>query len=220
VALSLTVSFASRARHVLLWVGTCLAAASPVHGQTDLATQLAATPAVLQPGDAVRIAVHRMAELSGEIDIGVDSTLSHPLYRGFRAAGLSAPDLDARVRTHLLRYEANPQFVAEPLFRVAVGGEVRQPSLLALRPEVTILQAVARAGGVTDRARLHRTQLVRGGEVFVLDLSRPELGHGLATVRSGDQIFIPRAGNVFRDYIAPSASIVAAIATIARVFMR
>ena len=190
-------------------------AAAPVAAQD---APLPAPAPTLAPGDAVRITVWRKEELSGEVEVSADSTLAHPLYRGIRAVGIPFPELEARIRARLLDFETNPQFVVQPLLRVAVGGEVRQPNLYAVGPEVTVLQALALAGGLSDRGRIDRVQLVRGGVSQVLDLTRPETGSTLVTVRSGDQIFVQRRRDVFREYVAPVASIVAAVAALARAF--
>lgn len=170
----------------------------------------------LQPGDAVRVTVWRSAELSGEFEIVGDGTIAHPLYRGVRVTGVPQAELEGRVRERLLQFETNPQFVVEPLYRVAVGGEVRQPSLYSLRPEVTVLQAVARAGGLSERGRLDRVHLVRDGTLTILDLADPGSETSRLTVRSGDQIYVQRRRDVFREVVAPIASVVAAITSVYR----
>jgi polysaccharide export outer membrane protein len=188
-----------------------------------LATPLraqSADSAVLAPGDQVRITVWGNDRMSGSFEVAGDGNISHPLYRGVRAAGLPMAQVEAGVGRVLETYEARPQFLVEPLFRVAVTGEVRQPNLLVVRPETNVTQALALAGGALDRARLDRVRLVRGGTVRELDLTRPELGHGRLPVRSGDEIRVERRVSVFREYVAPSASIVAALAAVARLFIK
>ena len=166
---------------------------------------------VLRAGDAVRIAVWRNEELSGEFDIAADGAIRHPLYREIRVAGLTPEEAESRLREFLLRYEASPQFVMEPLFRVAVGGEVRLPDLYALAPETTIGQAVAMAGGATAQGELDTVILIRDGRRWTLDLTEPAEGVASLPVRSGDQILVSRRSNWLRDYVAPVASILAAV---------
>lgn len=176
---------------------------------------------VLGPGDVVRITVWRNKELSGEFEVAADSSIRHPLYRQVRVAGIPLPSAEARIRSFLERFEANPEFVIEPLFRVAVGGEVRQPDLYAFRPEVTLVQAVALAGGPTADGRLDRVRLIRsGGGETVLDLTRPETGVGQVPIRSGDQIVVERRQRLFRDFIAPAASVAAALAAVLGLLLR
>ena len=124
------------------------------------------------------------------------------------------------MRERLERLESNPQFVVLPLLRVAVGGEVRQPGLLRLPPGTRISEAVALAGGASERAQLRHVRLVRGGELLRVDLSSPEFGWAQRPIRSGDQLFIERRTSVFRDYIAPTASITAAVASVIRLLVR
>src|SRR3954468_7477285 len=102
-----------------------------------------ATAVALNPGDVVRITVWRKPELSGDFVVAVDGTLSHPLYRDVRVIGVPMAAVEIRAREFLTNLEANPQFVVEPLIRVAVGGEVRLPNLYTLRPEPSLAQAVA-----------------------------------------------------------------------------
>ncbi len=170
---------------------------------------------VLRPGDAVRITVWRQPELSGEFAIAEDGTILHPLYRQLAVAGHTRGEVEAKIGEFLTGFETSPRFVVEPLLRVSVGGEVRQPSLYMLAPETTIAQAVALAGGATDRSRLDRVRLFRGGEEYRVDLTHPEAGLAQEPIRSGDQIFVDRKVSIFREYIAPAGSITAALAAIA-----
>ncbi|HET9982418.1 MAG TPA: polysaccharide biosynthesis/export family protein [Longimicrobiales bacterium] len=180
----------------------------------------AAPAPLLQPGDAVRVTVWRRPELSGEFDLAADGAPRHPLYRDVRIAGVPADTVEARVRQFLSRYEENPRFVVEPLLRVAVGGEVRQPSLYAFAPEVTVANAIARAGGATERGRLDRVRVLRGGRELRVDLTRSDGGLGSERVRSGDQIVVGRRRDVFREVIGPTASLAGAAAAIANILLR
>lgn len=173
--------------------------------------------AVLSPGDAVQITVWRNPELSGEFQIGADSTIQHPLYHAIKVAGVPIPVAEERVRTFLQTLQTTPQFVMRPLFRVAVTGEVRQPNLYTLPPSVTIAEAVVRAGGITERGRLNRVKLVRDGEVAWIDLSDPHSAMAQSPIHSGDQITVERKTSFFRDYIVPAASVTAAIGTIVNI---
>lgn len=185
-----------------------------------LAVLLAAAPAraqapapdngaVLAPGDAIKITVWRKDELSGEFPLGPDGTILHPLYRGINAAGVPMPVIEERLMEYLRRLDANPQFVVQPLFRVAVVGNVRTPALYSLPPGTTASQAIAMAGGPSDRGRLERVRLLREGRTQVLDLTRAGPAAGGMVMRSGDQLLVPARVNVFRDYIAPASGLMA-----------
>lgn len=198
-------------------VAAALVAASVLPGSGQAVP--AAAP-VLNPGDVVRITVFRKPELSGEVVIAADGTLRHPLYRDIPVVGLALTDAEARIRERLSRYEVNPQFVIEPLLRVSVSGQVRQPSLYSLAPETTVAQAVALAGGVTDQGRMDRVRLIRGGQEIRVDLQSTREGPAQSPVRSGDQIVVDRRVNVFREYIAPSGGIAAALVALINLVTR
>lgn len=184
------------------------------------AAQAVGETLVLRPGDVVRVTVWRNPELSGEFAVARDGTLAHPLYRDVVVGGMDVDVAEARIRTLLSRLESNPRFVLEPLFRVSVGGEVRQPSLYTLSPETSVAEAVALAGGATERGRLDRVRLFREGRELRVDLSAPERGLAQSPVRSGDQIYVERRGSVMREVVVPAASIIAAVASVLRLAIR
>lgn len=169
---------------------------------------------VLRPGDAVRLTVWRNPELSGEFAVAEDGTLAHPLLRDVQVTNVPLATVDARIRDRLERLESSPQFVIQPLLSVAIGGEVRQPGLLRLPPVTSISEAVALAGGATERGRLQRVRLVRGSQVLHMDLLSPEAGWAQRPIHSGDQLFVERRASIFRDYIAPAGSITAALVSL------
>jgi polysaccharide export outer membrane protein len=173
----------------------------------------------LAPGDVVRITVWRKPELSGEFVVTANGTVAHPLYREVQIGGIPLAVAEDRLRTFLAKYEANPQFVIEPLLRVAVGGEVRQPNLYSLRPETSISQAVALAGGPTERGRRDRLRLIRQEREIIVDLRRVDASGAGMPIRSGDQIVVERERAVFRDVIAPTVGVFGAIASIVGVIL-
>ena len=177
-------------------------------------------PIALTTGDQLRVTVWRRPEFSGEFTVAADGTLLHPLYKEVSVRGVSMSVVEERLRAFLTRYETNPQFVVQPLVRVVVGGEVRSPNLLSIPPETSIAQAIALAGGPTDRGRLSRVRVLRDGQEIRIDVSRPESDAATMQVRSGDQILVGRQGVLIRDYIAPISSSVAAIVTIVSLITR
>ena len=63
----------------------------------------------------------------------------------------------------------------EPLIRVAVSGEVPRPAGLRARPETTIGEAVARAGGTDPIGARNRVRVIRltpdGGQQQIVSLN-------------------------------------------------
>lgn len=94
------------------------------------------------------------------------------------------------------------------------------PNVYTLSSEATIAQAVAQAGGFTERSMVRKVRLYRGDREYLVDLTRPDEGLAHQPIRSGDQIVVDRQRSVFREYVAPVASIAGAIAAIVSVYIR
>jgi polysaccharide biosynthesis/export protein VpsN len=170
-------------------------------------------PGLLRSGDVLRIVVWRNPELSGDMTVGEDGTLQHPMYRNVRVAGLARGEVLELVRATLQRFEVNPEFVLEPLYRVSVIGEVRTPNLYSVQPGVTVAQAVAMAGGRTDRSR-PRAVLTRDSRRTEVDLDRPQEGSAALVVQSGDQIMVPRMRTSLTTAVSVASGVLAAVTSI------
>jgi len=197
-------------KRLLLLVSVFLCWSSPVRAQEP----------VLSPGDVVRISVWRKPELSGDFPVAEDSSVANPFYSGIKVAGVPISVAQERVRRYVEQFETSPRVLVEPLLRVTVGGEVRTPNLYTLRPETTVSQAVALAGGPTERGELGRVRVVRDGRVDVVDLTDPAPSTGAQRVRSGDQILVSRRQNLLRDYLFPSGGLVAALVGLLNLILR
>ncbi|MBA3259771.1 MAG: SLBB domain-containing protein [Gemmatimonadales bacterium] len=175
---------------------------------------------VLTPGDSVRIVVWRRPEFSGDFVVAPDGSITHPLYRAVQVAGLPYATAEANVRRFLARFEENPEFVMEPLVRVAVSGEVSRPQVFAVRPETSIGEAVARAGGVNENGARNRVRVLRLGpggrqqEVLLVNLADPTGGSSTLPVRSGDQIVVDEKRSFVRDILVPTLGLIGSIASI------
>jgi polysaccharide export outer membrane protein len=192
--------------------------------RTTAHAQSAAPPSIgsntsLKPGDVLRISVWRKPELSGDFVIAGDGTVSHPLYREVRVTGVPLSEVETRVREFLTKLETNPQFVIEPLLRVAVAGEVRQPNVYTLRPETSVTQAIAIAGGPTERGRRDRIVVTRDGRELTVLLNRADAAGAAMPIQSGDQIVVEQRSAVFRDLIAPVVGVLGATAAIVSVIL-
>lgn len=172
----------------------------------------------LTPGDLVRVTVWRKPELSGEFTVTPEGKLTHPLYQDVIVAGMPLAQAKARLAKFLEEYEQNPQIVLEPLLSVSVGGEVRQPNLYPVPRTTTVAQAIARAGGPTERGRIDKVTLVRQDRELHLNLKGTNAARAQLLVRSGDQIVVGKSGNFVRDILTPMASLTAAIVSVVVVF--
>jgi protein involved in polysaccharide export with SLBB domain len=173
----------------------------------------------LRPGDILRIQVWRQPEFSGEFFITDDGFIGHPLFRSIYAVNRPISEVEDAVRLFLLDFESEPNFVMEPFFQVAVGGQVRQPNVHPLRPGTTVAEAVAMAGGVTEQGRLDKVILRREGQEFRVDLTDPAGTARLATIRSGDEIVVPERRGWFSKYVIPGLGVAGSVASITRLIL-
>src|SRR3954452_2822093 len=201
------------------WLG------APLLAQTAPASSSIEQQVTLAPGDSIRVVVWRKPEMSGDFIVGPDGTITHPLYQAVRVGGIPFSTAEINLRNFLARFEQDPQFVAEPLVRVAVSGEVGRPSMYAMRPETTIPEAVAQAGGPRETANKNKVRILRRDATgqqrqFYISLVDPK---GTATelrVRSGDQIMVDHRKSFFRDIFLPALSVIGSGASIYLVISR
>jgi polysaccharide export outer membrane protein len=169
----------------------------------------------LSPGDPVRVKVWREPELSGDFVVTPEGTLDHPRFDTVQVVGVPLQVARARLRAFLSKEYTDPLIILEPMLRVAVQGEVRQPSLYPMSRATTVGQAIAIAGGPTERGKLNEVRLVRGTEQLQLDLTKPNSSDASMVVRSGDQLYVGRrGGSFFRDVLTPLASLTAAFVSV------
>jgi polysaccharide biosynthesis/export protein len=124
----------------------------------------------LGPGDTVRLIVYGEDSLTGEFRVSAAGAIALPLLGEVHAVGLTPAQLGQEV-ADLLQGEKllnNPSVAAEvttyrPVF---VLGEVNKPGEYPFQPGMTVVTAVAVAGGFTYRAVEGYASVVRttGGQ--------------------------------------------------------
>jgi polysaccharide biosynthesis/export protein VpsN len=197
----------------LFALAACFIAPRPIPAQSSAAQGLA-------PGDQVRIIVYKGEEFSGLFTVAANGTIIHPLYRDISVAGVPISTVEDRLRTFLLKYQTNPQFVIEPLVRIIVGGEVKTPNVYSVPPQTTVAQAIALAGGPTERASLRKVSLIRDRQEVRIDIRRADSDASILQIRSGDQILIGRGTPPVTNLLGVVASSIAAIAAVLSIVTR
>ena len=122
----------------------------------------------LQPGDEVDLQVYREPQLSGVFRIDAAGKIRHPLCGSFQAAGLTTDEVELKL-TELLgeKFLVNPSVIASirsaQSSTVVILGEVEDPGVHAIPfgESMTLLQAIAGAGGFTDLASVNRVTVTR-----------------------------------------------------------
>lgn len=144
----------------------------------------------LSPGDEVRIITVGQDELTGQFSIDDSGKIAVPMLGNLPAAGLGPSELGREVAGALQKdglIRAPSVSVEVVRYRpVSVLGEVNKPGAFDYQPGMTLLSAVAQAGGFTPRAiegdasvlrtsggrsvewRAHRTDLLQPGDVVTV----------------------------------------------------
>lgn len=184
---------------LLLSVGTlsaCGSGAPPPQPEQAVATAnpAAAADAVagyrLGPGDQVRVTVFRHEDLSGEFQLDGEGYFALPLVGEIKAGGRVVRELENDIESAFKEggYLVDPQVGLEVLnYRpFYILGEVNQPGSYPYVNGMTIINAVALAGGYTYRASQGSISLQRGGS------NGKKIAVGPATqVLPGDIINVP-----------------------------
>lgn len=121
----------------------------------------------LASGDRVKVTVYGHDDLSGEFEIDGSGEIAMPLISEMLAAGKTITELETSITDALQPdYLKNPRVSVEVLdYRpVYVIGEVSSPGSYAYVNGMTVVNAVAVAGGFTYRARKGRISIVRAEE--------------------------------------------------------
>lgn len=116
-------------------------------------------------GDELGIKFFYNPALNEEVKVRPDGRISLQLIDEVVAAGKTAAALTKELRELYSAEMDRPEisvivrtFAAQ---RVYVDGEVAKPGEFPIEGELTVLQAIAQAGGVTDRARLKDVLVIR-----------------------------------------------------------
>ncbi|MEE2904685.1 MAG: polysaccharide biosynthesis/export family protein, partial [Myxococcota bacterium] len=126
----------------------------------------------LGTGDVIDIKVFREPELAGVYRLSSNGEISFPFIGAVRVDGKTAYELGEEIRIRLASgYLNNPQvtvFVREyHSQKVHILGQVAKAGTQGFQPGMTIIQAVATAGGFTKLASTNRvrvTRVVKGNE--------------------------------------------------------
>jgi protein involved in polysaccharide export with SLBB domain len=131
---------------------------------------------VLGPTDRVRLKVYGEPDITGEYEVDSNGFVSIPLAGHVKAAGLTTRQLEKGIAASLAK-----GIVRDPRVNVEIAlyrpfyilGEVKKSGEYPYRVGLTVMDAVATAGGFTYRANEGKVYLRRAGstveEIYPLD---------------------------------------------------
>lgn len=158
------------------------------------------------PLDTLNILVWRNPELSATITVRPDGRISAPLVEDLMAAGRNPADLSREVEKVLAKFIRDPVvtivvsgFQGTFPEQIRIVGEAARPQAVPYRQQMTMLDVMIQAGGLTDFADGNGAVLVRGSEggkqysVRLKDLlKRGDISANVA-VKPGDIVIVPQS---------------------------
>lgn len=148
-----------------------LCAAAAACASQRIAPSTVAAPSMadyrLSAGDKVSVITYNEPSLTLELTVGPEGNVDMPLIGAVPAAGKTGAELGAAIQNALAQ-----GFVRDPKVSVQLQGarpyyilgEVRQPGEYPMTPGMTVLNAVAKAGGFSYRANQKKIFIRRAGE--------------------------------------------------------
>lgn len=174
---------------VLAVLGTFPAARAWSQGSAAAKPATAVVEAPLAPGDAIQLAFWREPQLGGEFPVDENGTVVLPLLGVRSVTRLPATQLRQSLMEEYAQQIRNQDVRITLLRRVRILGAVKNPGLYRVDPTMTVVDALALAGGATPQGKPRDVQVYRDGHPVRSHLdANTQL---LQQVRSGDQIVVP-----------------------------
>lgn len=158
---------------------------------------------VVGPADVLRIQIWKDQELSTEAPVRPDGTLTMPLLGDVRAAGQTPSQIKEEVTKRLTKYFKDAVVTVSVQsvnsYRFTVSGNVLHPGVYSANNYVTIMEAVALAGGVNRFADTKSVVVIRRDDKgqtrrIPIDLAALEDGkarHHDLVLLAGDVVHMP-----------------------------
>ena len=155
---------------------------------------------VIGPSDVLGINVWRETDLSGQVQVRPDGKISMPLLNDVQAAGLTSEQLSADITTRLKKFLEEPRVTVSVIQinskKIFIVGEVSRTGAVPLTPGMTILQALAQAGGFSEFANTGKIYVMRteNGQTVKYPVNYKNLLKGRDQnfmLMAGDTIVVP-----------------------------
>jgi polysaccharide export outer membrane protein len=160
---------------------------------------------VIGVADELTVSIWRQNDLSANVVVRPDGTITLPLMGDLRAAGLTPSALKREVEKKLTAFVKDEGAVvtiavnAVNSYRVTVSGKVARPGVIASQEYLTVADAIAAAGGPTRFASQQEVVIIRQdpkGGVRRIPVNYEELAAGRSLEQNlvllrDDKVFVP-----------------------------
>jgi polysaccharide export outer membrane protein len=157
----------------------------------------------LQVGDTLAIRSYFDAQLNQEVVVRPDGRISVLLIGDLEVAGITPQELAGRIREPYKRLVGGTDVTVAVTrsagMNVYLSGEVKSPSLLQMDGNLTLLQAMARAGGTLPSANTGNVLLIRNKNDGTLSVSKVDLERILRNeapdvfLQRRDVVYVPKS---------------------------
>ncbi len=183
---------------VLVLLGAC---ADRATGPYPVSLPPPASDAAMGPGDLFDVRVFDEPTLSANYEVAQDGTINFPLIGLVTVQGKTPPQIEKEIEQRLSDgYIKQPSVsvrVTEYRSRkVSVFGQVKAPGTFVYTENMSVVEAITRAGGFTGMARKNGVRVTRihEGETERIIVAVEDIGQGRApnfVLRPGDVVFVP-----------------------------
>ena len=193
---------------VLAIISVVVAACSSTRAYPPAPTSVESVdrPYLVGPLDVLNITVWRNPELSSTVTVRPDGRISFPLLNDVVAAGRSPTELSKEIEAGLSKMIQQPSvtivvggFSGTFAEQIRIVGEAARPQAVPFRKNMSVLDVMIQAGGLTDYADGNAAVLVRGSDagkqygLRLRDLLRRGDLSANVPILPGDIIIIPQA---------------------------
>lgn len=170
-------------------------------GPSPVPSRVDATTRRLHAGDQLEIHIATLPEIEKKYTIRADGTFFHPFAGEVPAAGKTLTELQALLRQRFSRQLRNPSFriglTSTADAEVAVLGEVKVQGKVRFTEGASVMEVLAQAGGLTEKADPDTAVLWRSGRGIKVNLSPSAQGDlSKMLVENGDILYINKGRRV------------------------
>ncbi len=151
-----------------LSVPLLLGACGPQQAPSGLGQSIPSPDYVIGPLDTLHVFVWHNPDLTEVVTVRPDGRISVPLINDMPAAGITPSQLAHNIQEKLKNYIQDPivtvmvtSFTGPYSGQVRIVGEAAHPQAIPYRAQMTLLDAMIQAGGLTQYAAGNRGTLVR-----------------------------------------------------------
>lgn len=186
----------------------------------------------IAPDDVIEVFVWQNPDLSKDIIVGPDGTISYPLVGRIQAVDLTLSQLEDKIRERLSEYIKYPQ--VSIMLKKASGnkiiilGEIARPGIYTYTASINLIEAIALAGDFTEGAHADSIMVVRGNLTEKPEVKRINILKAITrgttsteiVLQPNDVIFVPKTFvanfNKFLSDLQPTISTALSIFSLKR----